>query len=162
MRPGTKVRMSDEIKRLLIANGSHEHVEEFGDCDGIVVGLVDYGNSIGPDIDVRWQPSNLKYMYEPQHLVNQLSLPDKFRKLLLSDDTSKPNKLWGAITWWYEGYYVDWRWQGVERFSRLQFRFSEDGEWLTAKSHEEDVMPKMKFVMNKKNKKNKEDGKKEK
>ena len=151
MRPGTKVRMSEEIKRLFIANGSHEHVEEFGDCEGVIIGLVDYGNGIfGPELDVRWQPSNLKYMYGPEHLVNQLSLPDKRRKLLLSEDTSKPNKLWGAIAWWYEGYYVDWRWSGVEKYSRLQFKFGEHEEWLTAKSHEEDVLPKLKFTINKK------------
>lgn len=155
MRPGTKVRMSDEIKRHLIANDSSEHVEEFGDCEGVVVGLVDYGNGIiGPELDVRWQPSNLKYAYSEDWLVNQTPLSTKLQKLILSEENSKPNKLWLAIAWKHEGHYIDWKWHGVEAYSRLQFKFEEHGEWLTAKSHEEDVMPKMKFVMNKKNKEN--------
>ncbi len=88
-----------------------------------------------------------------------LPLSDNRRKILLSEDNSKPNKLWLAIAWSHDGHYIGWQWQGVEKLSRLQFRFEENGPWLTAKSHEEDVMPKMKFVMNKKNK---EDVKKEK
>lgn len=78
-------------------------------------------------------------------------LPDKFQKLLLSDDNSKPNKLWLAIGW-SQKYYIEWQWQGVSGYSRLQFKFSVEDEWRTAKSHEEDVLPKMKFAMNKKKK----------
>lgn len=83
-----------------------------------------------------------------------ISLPTTLKRCLLSEDNSKPNKLWMAIAWQAVGYYIDWRWQGIEKYSRLQFRFSENEDWLTAKSHEEDVMPKMKFVFNKKNKEN--------
>jgi hypothetical protein len=145
--------MSQEIKQLFIANGSHEHVEEFGDCVGVVIGPVDYGDgAIYPEVDVRWQPSNLKYAYDAKYLVNINPLPEHLKKVLLSEDNSKPNKLWMAIAWWYNGYYIDWQWQGIERYSRLQFKFSEDGSWITAKSHEEDVISKMKSILNKKNK----------
>jgi hypothetical protein len=152
MRPGTKVRLSDALKFILKANGAIDYVLEFGFCDCVVVGPVDHGNNvIGPELHVKW-PGGFTDVYDPEFLVNQLQLSDKRRKLLLSEDTSKPNKLWGAIAWWYEGYYVDWQWQGVEKYSRLQFKFGEHDEWLTAKSHEEDVLPKMKFAVNKKSK----------
>lgn len=60
-------------------NCSRDHVEEFGDCVGIVQGPVDYNNvppdhpeydprSVGPEVDVRWQPSNLRYGYHPDEL----------------------------------------------------------------------------------------------
>lgn len=55
---------------------STAHVEEFGQCIGVVEGLTDYNNSnephdpnkVGPEYDVRWQPSNLRYGYQPEHL----------------------------------------------------------------------------------------------
>lgn len=37
---------------------STAHIKEFGDCIGKVIG---YPNSY--DVEVRWMPSNLKYMY---------------------------------------------------------------------------------------------------
>jgi hypothetical protein len=55
---------------------STAHVEEFGDCVGTVQGPTDYNNDgeprdpakVGPEVDVRWQPSNLRYAYDPKHL----------------------------------------------------------------------------------------------
>jgi len=55
------------------------HVIEFGDCIGILHGPVDFNNvkpghpaydinKIGPEWDVRWQPSNLRYAYSPADL----------------------------------------------------------------------------------------------
>jgi len=67
--PGAKVRMSEALKQELIANGCAEHTEEFFDCIGIVEGPVDYGETKGPEVDVRWQPSNLRYGYHPDQLV---------------------------------------------------------------------------------------------
>lgn len=70
MKKGTQVRMSDELKRKFILNGCGDHVDEFGECTGNVEGLVDYGNRVkGPEVDVRWQPSNLRYAYDPSDLV---------------------------------------------------------------------------------------------
>ena len=78
--------------------------------------------------------------------MNKEFLPEKFQKVLLGDDTSKPNKLWLAIGW-SRDYYIEWRWQSIEQYSRLQFKFSQEDQWLTAKSHEEDVLPKLKFAV---------------
>lgn len=69
MKPGTKVRMSQDLKNGLRSNDCGQHVDEFGDCVGIVQGPVDYGTSEGPEVDVRWQPSNLRYAYHPDQLV---------------------------------------------------------------------------------------------
>lgn len=57
--------MKDTLKQQLIANGCAEHVDEFGGCVGIVDGKPD------PDweeVDVRWQPSGLRYAYHPDDL----------------------------------------------------------------------------------------------
>jgi hypothetical protein len=56
-----------------------QHVREFGRCVGMVLGLLDYNNckpgdpdydssKLGPEVDVRWQPSNLRYGYDPEDL----------------------------------------------------------------------------------------------
>lgn len=88
MKPGTKVKMSEELKTLLgdkcLAAGFHigpfsddhydsecwgcslDHIKEFGDCIGIVLGPSNPG---WVEVDVKWQPSNLKYCYDPKHLV---------------------------------------------------------------------------------------------
>lgn len=69
MKPGTKVIMSQVLKDKLRKNGSSAHVKEFGKCIGIVDGLMDFGNGIlGPEVDVRWQPSKLRYGYHPDDL----------------------------------------------------------------------------------------------
>ena len=58
---------------------STAHIEEFGNCIGVVEGLIDYNNiapdhhdydpkKIGPEWDVRWQPSNLRYAYASEDL----------------------------------------------------------------------------------------------
>jgi hypothetical protein len=67
--PGVSVRMTADLKAELRGNGSAEHVEEFGDCSGVVLGPTDYGQGRrGPELDVRWQPSGLRYAYAPEHL----------------------------------------------------------------------------------------------
>lgn len=48
---------------------STEHVEEFGNCEGVVLGQTDYGTQQGPEVDVRWEPSKLRYAYDPNDLV---------------------------------------------------------------------------------------------
>lgn len=56
---------------------SSAHIDEFGESIGIVEGLVDYNNDgepydptkIGPELNVRWEPDNLRYGYHPKHLV---------------------------------------------------------------------------------------------
>lgn len=107
MKPGTRVRMSESLRvKLMGACGqadrhlgpfyrssenalddlndcfgcSWAHEREFGNCEGVVQGLVDYNgglkpgqpgydsNRVGPEVDVRWKPSNLRYAYHPEDL----------------------------------------------------------------------------------------------
>jgi hypothetical protein len=44
------------------------HVREFGSCTGVVLGLTAYKSCLGPEIDVRWFPSGLRYAYHPDDL----------------------------------------------------------------------------------------------
>jgi hypothetical protein len=55
------------------------HVEEFGHCIGFVEGPLDYNNckpgsggydpaKVGPEVDVRWEPSHLRFGYAPNEL----------------------------------------------------------------------------------------------
>ena len=76
IQTGEKVKMSEIFKEKLIKNGSKEHVDEFGDCIGIVEDYVNYNNDgikdinkIGPEFNVRWQPSKLRYGYLPKNLI---------------------------------------------------------------------------------------------
>lgn len=79
LKPGTRVRMTRELRTKLRWNGSRDHVREFGRCEGIVQGLTDYNNcspsdpsydpkKMGPEFDVRWEPSGLRYAYDPKDL----------------------------------------------------------------------------------------------
>jgi CMP/dCMP kinase len=75
MKPGTRVVMSAQLKRDLVAAGSGEHVAEFGECIGIVDGPTDYNEAggadpakIGPEVNVRWQPFGLRFGYLPEGL----------------------------------------------------------------------------------------------
>lgn len=68
MKRGIYVCMSEDLKRQFRRNDSVEHVEEFGDCIGIVEGPVDWGTCQGPEVDVRWYPSRLRYAYHPDNL----------------------------------------------------------------------------------------------
>lgn len=92
MKPGTRVRMSKALKLEMrgkcagpgrhVGHGpswvsdpempddgcaacSWQHVEEFGDCVGVVEGPTHPGC---PEVDVRWKPSNLCYGYLPSKL----------------------------------------------------------------------------------------------
>lgn len=68
MTEGTKVRMSAKLKESLSRNDSAEHVREFGNCIGVVLGPTDYKSCLGPEVDVRWLSSNLRYAYHPDDL----------------------------------------------------------------------------------------------
>lgn len=51
---------------------SSDHIDEFGTCEGIVGEKVSWNNNdsvSGPEWNVRWLPSNLRYAYHPDHLV---------------------------------------------------------------------------------------------
>lgn len=67
-KPGDRVRMTSAHKVRMALNGSAGHVAEFGGCLGHVDGPVDFGTQQGPEIDVRWEPSRLRYAYDPADL----------------------------------------------------------------------------------------------
>jgi hypothetical protein len=57
------------VRKLLDDDAQLTNVEEFGDCVGKVDGLVDWGDGpSGPEVDVRWEPSNLRYAYATKDL----------------------------------------------------------------------------------------------
>jgi hypothetical protein len=83
---GARVRMSDALRKRLRGHcgeaGRHlgpfdpedadtcwgcssAHVDEFGACEGTVIGPA---FADGPDVDVRWWPSGLRYAYLPDEL----------------------------------------------------------------------------------------------
>jgi len=69
-----KVKMSDELKKQLSHPDSIDHLKEFGDCEGIVLGPCEYNidGIITYDdefVDVRWEPSGLRYGYNKNLLV---------------------------------------------------------------------------------------------
>lgn len=84
--PGTRVRMSEELKRLLRGRcgeaGAHigpfddgdcfgcssAHVDEFGECVGIVQGKMFPDVDDEPEVNVIWMPSMLRYGYDPAML----------------------------------------------------------------------------------------------
>ena len=64
IKKGDKVKMSSYIKDMLNNNGCEDHIEEFGECIGIV-GDPTFPNNAGPEVDVYWEPGKLKYCYDP-------------------------------------------------------------------------------------------------
>ena len=68
IKKGDLVRMSEKFISEMMLGESKDHVEEFKDCIGKVEGP-SYPNGEGPEVDVRWMPSNLKYGYFTDNLV---------------------------------------------------------------------------------------------
>ena len=84
IKKGDKVKMSRACRLGMIESGSEAHVLEFGHCEGVVLGPLDYNNvpkghkdydenKVGPEVDVRWQPSGLKYGYDPDKDLVKIS-----------------------------------------------------------------------------------------
>jgi len=67
MKPGDKVRLTQDQKNTLLENDSICHVEEFGDCHGYIIDVefVDYDDVWW---NVRWEPSKLRYCYPEKGL----------------------------------------------------------------------------------------------
>jgi hypothetical protein len=64
----TRVRMTDACRRRLISTGAADHAADFGDCVGTVEPVVLVGRLADGDVEVRWQPSGLKYVYARDEL----------------------------------------------------------------------------------------------
>jgi len=80
MKTGTRVKLSEETKKAYRESGSVEHIDEFGECEGIVIGET-FPDLNCPEVDVRWIPSGLRYGYNESELINIRSL--KIRKILI-------------------------------------------------------------------------------
>jgi hypothetical protein len=82
LKRGDLVRMTHQFKSLMSVGqwvdgedgrhwrpNSRAHIKEFGRKIGVVLGLVDWGNgNIGPEYDVRWKHTKLKYAYAQEDL----------------------------------------------------------------------------------------------
>lgn len=79
LEPGRRVRLTRRFRKTMRWSGSRAHIKEFGRCVGIVQGPTDYNNvqpghpdydesKVGPELDVRWLPSGLRYAYPPDAL----------------------------------------------------------------------------------------------
>lgn len=66
MKTGDIVKMSEDLKKGLIHMDCEDHVNEFGDCEGVVEDKVWNDED---DVNVRWQPSGLRYAYDPNTLI---------------------------------------------------------------------------------------------
>lgn len=79
--------------------------------------------------------------------------PEAYRRALLSDETSRVNKLHLAISWaHFHGWHIEWRWKGDppslpsgQMRSRLMFQFAPGAAFEEARSFDEDVVPTFKF-----------------
>ena len=80
IQKGDIVKMNEEFKTIIM-NNSHEHVIEFGECEGVVEDRMfpNLTAKQAPEVNVRWFPSMLRYGYDPSELVLVKSLKD-FRK----------------------------------------------------------------------------------
>ena len=65
---GDRVKMSGDLKSSLTFGGSDDHVEEFGECTGVIDSDVEGRGTVSPVIDVRWEPSGLRFGYDPRLL----------------------------------------------------------------------------------------------
>jgi len=72
LQHGDQVKMTTHFKDMLISNDCADHIKEFGECIGTVEGLVDYGTQLGPEVNVRWQPSGLRYGYDPDQDLTKI------------------------------------------------------------------------------------------
>ena len=74
---GDIVKMSKNLKEGLIENGCKDHVEEFGNCEGVTESWVNPNTNM-KDVNVRWKPSNLRYAYNVNMLI--VHIPEKNNK----------------------------------------------------------------------------------
>lgn len=60
---GTRVRLTADAKDNFVKNDCQEHVDEFGHCEGVVIGPAFEDAPQMEYVDVRWIPSRLRYSY---------------------------------------------------------------------------------------------------
>ena len=67
---GTRVRMTEAFKKSFSDSGSDEHIEEFKNSVGSVIG---HAEGDWPEIDIRWD-EGLRYCYSKNDLERDMSL----------------------------------------------------------------------------------------
>lgn len=73
-------------------------------------------------------------------------LSDARRRVILSKETSRQNKIWLVTCWrYFDGAVIEWKWRGEYMRSRMCFQFGPDEAFIEAKSYDEDVVPNLKF-----------------
>lgn len=72
---------------------------------------------------------------------NELKLvPESWRRVLLTDNTSKCNKVWIAVGLQSRGYWLEWFWEpeSLKGFAApVRFRFDPKGKLVDSKSYDE-------------------------
>lgn len=85
-----RVRLNRAARESEWGKNSPEHLEEFQDSVGVIVGLMQWSNTTepGPEYEVRWYyssrcgPTRLHYCYAPEHLslvMEKEAAPDDIR-----------------------------------------------------------------------------------
>lgn len=72
-------------------------------------------------------------------------LPPPFRRALLHDEISQPNKMHLIAGWRSRGFFVAYRFQGEALRTRMLVQLEPDGPWVPCRSFEFDVRPLLKF-----------------
>lgn len=118
LRYGTIVKMTEDTKAAFIKNDCKEHVDEFGDCLGVVEDLVDYNNDgendpdkIGPEYNIRWYPNGLRYGYTSDKLEVQTKphITDFLSKLSEEDISTALSDFyrWQETSEWWKGNVIE-------------------------------------------------------
>jgi hypothetical protein len=93
IRSGHYVMMMPSLIANLYSNGSKNHALEFKNSVGVVVGATNYNDpnssiidksKFGPEVDVKWLPSMLRYSYLPGELREVFSIKRLHTKQLLA------------------------------------------------------------------------------
>jgi alkylated DNA repair dioxygenase AlkB len=88
--------MTEEFKKRM-AKTSAEHIEEFGDCTGVVEGPMFPNVQEAEEVDVRWHPSKLRYGYFPKDL--EVAAPATYRESWLLDPEVAFKDLRDELDW---------------------------------------------------------------
>lgn len=107
--------MTDAFKKLSMVNSS-AHIKEFGNSVGTIIGYADYNNcnpsdskydlnKVGPEVEVRWDPYNLRYIYPIDALEEvEIKLPTQEEKQAAEERLRKKGRAisekekWEVIT----------------------------------------------------------------
>ena len=121
-----KVRLSEECKKKMAAN-SADHVKEFENCIGTIVPKPDNVKDF-PEVNVCWEPSNLKYLYLIEDLdFIQEEIPGitilKYENSMDEVNNSKGPVIFlaGPTVRGNQLHLISWRYEAVDFFAKIGF-----------------------------------------